>query len=49
MQFDQQVEQFLRADLLTKAGINPMSPAQVQILESSFQGTDYVVNYVPRL
>ncbi len=47
-QFDQQVFQFVRADLLNKAGINPMSPAQVQILQSSFQGTDYVVSYAVR-
>jgi len=48
MQFDQQVFQFVRADLLTTAGINPMSPAQVQIFQSNFQGTDYVVQYQPR-
>lgn len=48
MQFDQQVFQFVRADLLNKAGINPMSPAQVQILHASFQGADYVVQYLPR-
>ncbi len=48
MQFDQQVFQFVRAELLANAGVNPMSPAQVQILQSSFQGTDYRVNYVPR-
>ncbi|MDO9117015.1 MAG: hypothetical protein Q7U39_03595 [Nitrospira sp.] len=48
MQFDQQVFQFVRAELLANAGVNPMSPAQVQILQSSFQGTDYRVNYVLR-
>ena len=47
-QFEQQVFQFIRADLLSKAGINPMSPAQVQIIQSNFQGTDYVVQYQPR-
>jgi len=47
-QFDQQVFQFVRADLLAKAGINPMGPAQVQIIEAAFQGTDYVVKYLPR-
>ncbi|MFO0731012.1 MAG: hypothetical protein U0231_20670 [Nitrospiraceae bacterium] len=47
-QFDQIVWQTLRADLLMQAGINPMSPAQIQVLEASFHGTDYVVKYLPR-
>ncbi len=47
-QFDQQVFQYLRGELLSQAGINPMSPAQVQILHAEFRGTDYVVSYVPR-
>lgn len=47
-QFEQQMFQFVRADLLAKAGINPMSPAQVEILEAEFRGTDYVASYVPR-
>jgi hypothetical protein len=47
-QFEQQVFQFIRAELLMKAGISPMSPAQAQILQSSFQGTDYLVNYIPK-
>ena len=47
-QFEQQMFQFVRADLLTKAGINPMSPAQVEILQAEFRGTDYVVSYLPR-
>jgi len=48
MQFEYQVAQFLRADLLSKAGVNPMSPAQVEILDAQFHGTDYVVSYLPR-
>lgn len=48
MQFEQQVAQFLRGDLLAQAGLNPVSPAQVQILQASFQGTDYVVSFMPR-
>lgn len=48
MQFEQQVAQFVRADLLAKAGINPMSPARVEILQAEFRGTNYVVSYVPR-
>jgi hypothetical protein len=48
MQFEQQVGQFIRADLLASAGINPMSPAQVQILQAEFRGTDYIANFVPR-
>jgi hypothetical protein len=48
MQFEQQVAQFIRADLLTNAGINPMSPAQVEILQSEFRGADYIANYRPR-
>ncbi|MGZ8422674.1 MAG: hypothetical protein ACXWV7_07045 [Nitrospira sp.] len=47
-QFDQVVWQTLRADLLMQAGINPMSPAQIQLIEASFHGTDYVVKYLPR-
>ncbi|HJT21142.1 MAG TPA: hypothetical protein VJ746_11765 [Nitrospira sp.] len=47
-QFDQVVWQSLRADLLTQAGVNPMSPAQIMVIESSFRGTDYVVKYLPR-
>jgi hypothetical protein len=48
MQFEQQVAQFIRGDLLTNAGINPMSPAQVDILQAEFRGGDYVANYRPR-
>lgn len=48
MQFEQQIVQYVRAELLSQAGINPMSPAQVQILHAEFRGTDYVVTYVPR-
>jgi hypothetical protein len=47
-QFEQQVFQFVRAELLKKAGINPMSPAQVEIIEAEFRGTVYVVSYVIR-
>lgn len=45
-QFEQQMYQVVRAQLLAKAGINPMSPAQVEITEAEFRGTDYVVSYV---
>lgn len=48
MQFEQQVFQFLRADLLAKAGINPMGPAQVEIIQAEFRGGDYVASYQPR-
>ena len=47
-QFEQQIFQFIRSELLTQAGLNPMSRAQPQILQSSFQGTDYIVNFIPR-
>jgi hypothetical protein len=47
-QFEQQVFQFIRAEMLMQAGLNPMSRAQAQILQSSFQGTDYLVNFIPR-
>ena len=47
-QFEQQVFQFVRAELLMQAGLNPMSQAQAQILQSGFQGTDYLVNFIPR-
>lgn len=47
-QFDQVVWQTLRTDLLMQAGINPMSPAQIQVIEAAFRGTDYVVKYLPR-
>lgn len=48
VRFEQQVFQFLRAELLAQARINPASPAQVQITDASFQGTDYAVQYIPR-
>jgi hypothetical protein len=48
MQFEQQVAQFIRGDLLVKAGINPMSPAQVEILQAEFRGSDYIAIYQPR-
>ncbi len=48
VQFEQQVFQFLRADLLMHAGVNPMSPAHVEILHAEFRGTDYLVTYRPR-
>ena len=48
MQFEQQVAQFIRGDLLVKAGINPMSPAQVEILQAEFRGTEYIATYQPR-
>lgn len=48
MQFEQQIAQYVRAELLNQAGINPMSPAQVQIHHAEFRGTDYVVTYIPR-
>jgi len=47
-QFDQVVWQSLRADLLMQAGVNPMSPAQIMVIEAAFRGTDYVVKYLPR-
>lgn len=47
-QFDQVVWQGLRANLLMQAGVNPMSPAQIQVVESSFSGTNYIVKYFPR-
>ncbi len=47
-QFDQIVWQSLRSDLLIQAGINPMSPAQIRVVEATFHGTDYVVKYLPR-
>jgi hypothetical protein len=46
--FEQQVAQFIRGDLLVKAGINPMSPAQVEILQAEFRGADYIAIYQPR-
>ena len=47
-QFEQAVWQFLRGELLMQAGVNPASPAQIQIVQASFRGTDYVVSFVPR-
>ena len=44
---DQVVWQALRTDLLKQAGINPMSPAQIQVIDASFRGTDYVSNTSP--
>jgi hypothetical protein len=48
MRFDQAVWPYLRAELLMQAGLNPAGPAQVQILDAGFQGTEYRVSYVPR-
>lgn len=48
MQFDQTIWQFLRSELLTQAGVNPASPAQIEIIQAQFQATDYVVSYMPR-
>ncbi len=48
MQFEQQVFQFLRGELLASAGINPMSPAQFQITHAQFQGADFAVQYLVR-
>lgn len=31
-----------------RAGVNPMSPAQIMVIESAFRGADYVVKYLPR-
>jgi hypothetical protein len=45
-QFEQQMYQVVRAKLLAEARINPMSPAQVEITEAEFRGTDYVVSYL---
>jgi hypothetical protein len=44
---DQVVWQALRTDLLMQAGINEMSPAQIQVIDASFRGTDDVVKYLP--
>lgn len=47
-QFEQQVFHVVRGELLSKAGVNPMSPAQVEIVQAEFRGSDYVASYVPR-
>ncbi len=48
MRFDQAIWPYLRGELLMQAGVNPAGPAQVQIFEAGFHGTDYMVSYVPR-
>jgi hypothetical protein len=48
VRFEQALWPYLRGELLMQAGVNPASPAQVQIVEASFRGMDYVVGYVPR-
>lgn len=48
MQFEQQIAQYVRAELLNQVGVNPISPAQVQILHAEFRGTDYVAQYAIR-
>lgn len=48
LRFDQAVWPYVRAELLMHAGVNPAGPAQVQIVEASFRGMDYVVGYFPR-
>ena len=47
-QFEQQMYYVVRGELLSNAGINPMSPAQVEIVQAEFRGTDYVAQYRPR-
>jgi len=47
-QFEQQIYYVVRGELLSNAGINPMSPAQVEIVQAEFRGTDYVAQYRPR-
>ena len=37
-----------RTNLLMQTGINPMSPAQIQVIEAAFRGTDYAVKHLPR-
>lgn len=48
VRFDQALWPYLRGELLMQAGVNPASPAQVQIVEASFRGMDYVVGYLLR-
>jgi hypothetical protein len=48
IRFDQAVWPYVRAELLMQAGVNPAGPAQVQIVEASFRGMEYVVGYFPR-
>lgn len=31
-----------------RAGVSPMGPAQVQVIEAAFRVADYVVKYLPR-
>ena len=47
-QFEQQMYYVVRGELLSNAGINPMSPSQVEIVQAEFRGTDYVAQYRPR-
>ena len=47
-QFEQALWPYLRAELLVAAGINPASPAQLQIMHAELRGTDYAVSYLPR-
>ena len=35
-------------NLLMQVSINPMSPAQIHVIEAAFRGSDYVVKYLPR-
>lgn len=48
MRFDQVIWPYLRGELLMQAGVNPAGPAQVQILDAGFRGTEYMVRYVLR-
>ena len=31
-----------------QAGVSPMSPAQIMVIEAAFRGTDSLVKYLPR-
>jgi hypothetical protein len=37
-----------RTNLLMQAGINPMSPVQIQVIEAAFRVTNYAMKYLPR-
>lgn len=46
-QFDQTVWPYVRGELLMQARLNPASPAQVDIIQAAFKGTDYIVSFIP--
>lgn len=47
-EFERAAFEFLRADLLARSGVSAAGQGQVDIVQASFRGTDYVVSFIAR-